>query len=324
LADKELSVGLKFEDDYTDGVRDCTEETRALMAETDNLKESTVEANVEFLTQVETLHAVDRSVGQVRRGMNELGLANKEMDTAMRKIEGVSSLVIGSAQLATVALKGWTKATDNQKTAMVGLGLAAVGVGLAIAATNAQTDQERAYASALTGVVLGLAAAEFTLAAAKAAGWTAAAGPASPAMAATIAGSLVAVSAAMGTYWVATHKTTSAQTEPGQERRFTFGAEDDQRYHVTQTGEVRGLYAHEGEEMAIGRPPLTLQPSRPETATSGPAQPQQQVQPQVIDHSVSIATLQLVGWWSPLDPRGADAAGQALGKAIQQQLGGGL
>lgn len=225
---------------------------------------------------------VGGSVAKIRAGLEDLQIVTEEQAEALRKIEGAADLFTGTAQLATGAMHLWKKATDAQKTAMIGLGLATASVGLAMMAMNAQTNEEAALFSTLTGITSGLAIAQFTLALAKYSAAVAGAGPAAPIMAAVIGGALVAASV----YWVSTKDMASAQTGEGQ----VLNAE------VLQTGLVE---IHQGEQMSITRGGGVMANLR-RTGGGG----------------FRDLNITLVGAFDPMDPRGQRRIATQLGRLV--------
>ena len=242
--DKELKVSMEFDDNYTDKVEEAADSTEKLDKSLQDTEESALEANIAFLATMEAIDQVGGSVAKIRAGLEDLGIVTEEQAAALRKIEGAADLFTGTAQLATIATHGWKKATDLQKTSLLGVAAAAAAAGSAVMAMNAETAEQRALYSTLTGITAGLAIAQFTLALAQYSSAVAAAGPAAPIMAALIGGSLIAAT----TYWASTKAAAGAQTGPGEIREA----------EVMMTGQVE---VHQGERMRLtrdGRTPASL------------------------------------------------------------------
>lgn len=216
MAEKKLTVEMDFEDKYTDEVRDAADETDKLDRSLQSTEKSSMEANIAFLATVDALDKFGSGVSKIKGGLEDLNVVNEEQAEQLQKVVGAVDIFVGSAEIAVIGMAAWTRATEAQKTAMIGLGLASASAGLAIAAVNAQTKEGKAILSAMTGVTTGLAIAQFTLALATASQRVAAAGPAAPVVAGLIGGGLVAV----GTYWAAIKSQAGAQTAPGEERVF--------------------------------------------------------------------------------------------------------
>lgn len=248
--DKEVKVKLTLEDEYSDKVEQAAEKTEKLDQATQDLKGSTLEENVAFLTTIETLDKFGGSVSKIRGGLEDTGLVSEDTAKQLMKVQGAVDLLVGSAEIFMMVqrvmnaemLKNIT-ITRTQALAMGTLAASAGAVGFAYAAINAGSREQAALYSTLTGITAGLAAAEFTLAVAKfseaVAGW----GPAAP----IIAGIIMAAIAGGATY-LASLK-ASAQTEEGEVRT------------VEQTGLV---LVHAGEQ--IGRV------SEPQQAATGSIQ----------------------------------------------------
>lgn len=302
--EREVKATLKFEDEYTEGVKQASKETDRMDKSLEDVQESSLEANIAFMATLDAVDKLGGGVAKIRGGLEDLGIVNEQTAETLRKVEGAADLVVGTAEIAIVTMAGWTRATEGQRNALLGLGAAAAAAGLAFAAVNAETEEAKAVYSALTGVAAGLAAAEFTLAAAKMAGWVAGAGPLSPAMAAVIAGALVAASAAAATYWASTKETASAQMGEGQEKVFMVEEGGDvrpRRFAIDQTGEIQ---LHAGEEATI-------------TRRGAPAE----VSPIEQPRAPLIGVVNFNGWFSPLDPRGQRRAAEALALIVDLRNG---
>lgn len=223
--DEIVKVGMRFEDDYSDGAKKAADAAKDLDQSQKDVEESTLESNIAFLAQMEALDGLTSGYNQVIGGADDLGLVNQEQMEQLRKITGALDLTVGSMKLYTIA----TSALADVNTAflipsLIGVAAAAGAIGFALMAASAQSEEARATFSVLTGVATGLAAAQFTLAAANAFQSVALAGPAAPIVAGLITGGL----AAIGTY-LATAKEEAitrpedlnipgAQTEPGEYR----------------------------------------------------------------------------------------------------------
>lgn len=224
--DETVQVGMRFEDEYSDGAKRAADAARDLDKTQKDVEESTLESNIAFLAQMEALDGVTSGYNQVIGGADDLGVVNQEQMEQLRKITGALDLTVGSLKLYTIA----SEALADVNTALLipsllGVAAAAGAIGFALMASNAQSEEARVTFSVLTGVATGLAAAQFTLAAANAFESVALAGPAAPIVAGLIAGGL----AAIGTY-LATAKEESitrpedlsipgAQTRPGEYRK---------------------------------------------------------------------------------------------------------
>lgn len=247
-ADETIIAEASFEDKYSAGVSKAAGETRKFKKELDNTKDSSEKANIAFLAQINALQGVQRGYSNVVSGVTTLGLLRPDEIAQLNKLKGVIDLVTGSLGLYKSVAK--LVAATNINTlipSLWGIAAATAGIGFAmLAATTASEDMRKLF-SALTGISIGLAAAQFTLAAANSFAAISAAGPLAPVVAGVIAASV----AGIATY-LATAKTQAAvspgelpqaQTEPGQSRT------------VLQTGQA---VVHEGEE--INRPARVSSP----------------------------------------------------------------
>lgn len=297
---------MKFNDEYTDGVKEAKQSTDRLDKSLEDVGETSAEANLRFLATMEAIDKVGGAVSKIRGGLEDLGIVSEETAKQLRKIEGAADLVVGSAQIAIVGMEAWTRATDNQRTAMIGLAFAAAAVGSAMAAMNAQSEEERAVFSTLTGITAGLAAAEFTLAAAKAAQWTASSGPLAPVTAAAIAAGLVGAAAAIATYIAASRNDSESvrmQTGPGVIKEA----------EVLSTGQIAdGLIVDAGEDVTVraSRPTVPDAILREKTGGSAPA--------------IGEMNVTIIGAFNPWDPSENRRAAETLGENTVRKLGGRL
>jgi hypothetical protein len=167
MADEKLEVVAEFKDDYSKGAEKAADDTERLDNSLQGLEGSTVEANIAFQTQIQTLEAVSSGYNQVFGGVQDLGIVNEKQIEQMRKIKGGLDLTIGSMKLYTV----WTELSNKlteQQIALMGTAALAIGsVAIAMLAVNAATEEQRAYFSVLTGVTAGLAVSKFMLATAE-------------------------------------------------------------------------------------------------------------------------------------------------------------
>lgn len=305
--EEEVRVDMKFRDEYTDGVKQARDMTEGLDRSLEDAGESSAEANLRFLATVEAVDRLGGGVSKIRGGLEDLGIVSGETAEQLRKVEGAADLMVGTAEIAIVSMEAWTRATNNQKIALIGVASAAAAVGTAMVAMNAESEDQRKIFSALTGVTAGLAAAEFTLAAAKAAGWTASAGPASPAMAAVIAGSLVATAAAIATYVVASRK-AAEEAEAGLQT----GPGVIKEAEVLASGQIAdGIRVDAGEAISI-------RAARP-TATQAILGESRSMHPAIREMNVTI-----IGAFNPWDPAENRKAAEVLGENIVRRIGGRL
>jgi hypothetical protein len=230
MADEEVKVKLTLEDDFSDEAERAADATQHLDKGMDQLKQSTTEANVAFLTTLETIDKFGSSVSQLRGGLQDTGLVSDETAQSLLKVQGAVDILVGATQMyLTVGQMFKVLNLDITRT-LKGVGFAAGAVATAYMAINAHSDEERAIFSTLTGITTALAAANFLLADAKLAATLAGYGPAAPFVAAAIVGAVAA-----GATYFASLK-ASAQTDVGEVR----------------TVEKEGIiYAHQGE--TIGR-----------------------------------------------------------------------
>lgn len=285
MADRDVSVRMTFEDEYTDGVKKADDATKDLDSSTEKMTEANLEANVQFMA---TLQGMERFNGGIRKtiqGLNDVGIISEKTRQDLKGVTGGLDVMTGTLQVAYVAMTAWTRATEAQKMAMVGLGAAAGAVGLAMVAMNATTEKQRVLFSLLTGVTAGLAVAQFTLALAEMSAKVAAAGPLAPIMAALIGGSIVAGA----TYIAATREQASAQTGLGEAK-------------VVEARTTGNFTIHEGEEAVVRRISAAEAP-----APGGPS---------------VVVNNTFVGWFSPLDPRGQQRISEETARGIYQRLGG--
>ena len=239
MADKEVSVKLTLDDELSDGMDKATQSTERLNKSVESLKDSSIETNVAFMANLETLDRFGGSIAKIRGGLQDTGIVSAETAEQLMKVQGAVDLIVGSSEILIVVQRTLQKTTQTQALAMGTLAAAAGGVAAAYMAINARSEQERELFAALTGVSLGLAAAQFTLALAKYSAAVADAGPLAPVVAGIITASLAA-----GAVYFASLK-ASAETEPGEIRV------------VEKTGVA---LVHEGE--TIGR---VSEPIRPAT-----------------------------------------------------------
>ena len=252
---------------------------------------------------MEAIDKVGGAVAKIRGGLEDLGIVSEETAEKLRKIEGAADLIVGSSQIAVVSMEAWTRATKNQRTAMIGLAAAAAAVSFAVAAANTENEDAKKVYSALTGVTAGLAAAEFTLAAAKAAQWTAASGPLAPVTAAAIAAGLVGVSAAIATYIASSEK---AQSTLGLQT----GAGVIKEAEVLSSGQIAsGISVDAGEVVSVraARPNVAESILR-ERTTGGPM---------IREMNVTI-----IGAFNPWNPAENRKAAEVMGENIIRRLGG--
>lgn len=287
MADKDLNVKMKFEDDFTEGAERAEGQAKKLDKSVDDLSESTVEANIQFLATVEAVDKLGGGVAKIRGGLEDLGIVNEETAESLRKVEGAADLMVGSAEIAIVTMHVWKGASDALKMSLIGTTFAAMGVGAAFLAINAQTEETRALFSALTGVSMGLAAAQFTLAAANSIAWVAA----NPLLAPVLIGAIAATVAGLATYIAAGRAAASAQTAPGEVKVL----------EVEGTGNV---LVHAGEQMIVGRP--------------GPREGGRR---RGREFPVTINFIGVVGTF---DQRALDKTEEIIGRVVSNALGGEL
>ena len=204
----------------------------------EDVERSSAEANLAFIAQMQLLEGLSSGYNQAFQGARDMGLINDDLAEKLIKVKGAMDLTIGTMKIYKTLSEALTLVNfASLIPSLIGVAFAASAVALAYLSVNAETERQRRLFSVLTGVSVGLAAAQFTLAAANASAWITAAGPSAPLMAGIIFGSL----AAMGTYLASSRQelfvspgdlTPEGQTSPGTTRE------------IEETGRI---VAHRGE-----------------------------------------------------------------------------
>lgn len=235
--EREFKVTIVTDDQSTKNTQEAARATRNLDKAQRDLKKSTDDTNLAFLAEIEAIDKIHSGMQKIVGAVGELNLVNDKQLKQLRQLAAVLDLVVGSYEILLAVRKldlidklTHIDLTNTQTIALGGMAAAMAGVGFAILAVNAQTDEQRALFSVLTGVTWGLAAAEFALAIAKVTEATLGFG--TIAAIGLITAALVSITTAVAS------AEASAQTGPGEVKI------------VTRTGNVT---MHEGERVSRGR-----------------------------------------------------------------------
>lgn len=138
---------------------------------TEQFSDKAVQADVNLLAMSERFDIAGDAVGSFNSGLSALrgGLEDtigltEHQSKQMQGFIGVMDLVEAPMLVAIPMWKAYASGMKDAALAAGALATAALGVGAAMAATNAQSEGELQMFSALAGVTWGLAAAQATLA----------------------------------------------------------------------------------------------------------------------------------------------------------------
>jgi len=230
MADEELIVEARFDDDYTQKAKAATAATHDMADGLNNTQAAAQAANVSFLATMKSLDGLKSGFDANIRGMSELGIIGEDTVMKMRQVSAALDIVTGSTKMAIAAKKMLATVNFTEVLpSLVAVGLAAASLAAAYLAVNSASKEQRIVFSALTGVTMGLAVAKFLLATAEISYKTAlTAGVA----AATIAAGITYAVASMNSAKQSAMDLPAAQTSEGEGR------------FVRRTGQA---VVHEGE-----------------------------------------------------------------------------
>lgn len=227
MADKKVEVEFELKDEYTAKAEKIEESNKKIEKSFERVGESTLEANVKFMTTIESIDRFGTSIQQLRGGLEDTGLVSEEQAKQLQKITGVADILVSTTNILIISQKALKSITMENIKTLGTLGAVAGSLAFAYMAVTSKSKEEKEIFSALTGITTALATAQFALSLAKMAGW----GPLAPIIITAVVGSMAA---AMTYFMSMAH--ASAQTN-----------EDEYRI-IEKTGII---LAHEGE--VIGR-----------------------------------------------------------------------